>query len=270
MKSLGIGLLVLFGAATQANAQFAPPSGGEVGAFLKCFYECKPGPDVQGETTYQEITTIMLTNQSPDPRLADIFYFDGQENCIAHSSVELSSVDLDELNVCHSLGLSGVVPPPAGLVEIIVTDPLIGGPADGVYAWGKNVLGKFRTDNPEPFEGRVTGIGKYECRVVPIEVRPEEAVANACQTPLEVAPVLVEETEDVVCCPVCGDGVCEGDETECNCLSDCAGANTCGGGGLCGGIAFCGNGTCELCGAISGENHENCPLDCPLACQVCP
>ena len=72
MKSLVIGLVVLLGAATQANAQFAPPSGGEIGSFLKCFYECKPGPNVQGVGTYQEITTLMLTNQSPDPRTAEV------------------------------------------------------------------------------------------------------------------------------------------------------------------------------------------------------
>ncbi len=202
MKSLVIGLVVLLGAATQANAQFAPPSGGEIGSFLKCFYECKPGPNVQGVATFQEITTLMLTNQSPDPRVADVFYFDGQEQCVAHSRIELSSVDLDELNVCHSLGLAGVVPPLAGLVEIIVTDAIVGGPGDGVYAWGKNVLGKFRVDNPEPFAGRVTGIGKYECRVVPAEVRAEEAVNAKCidsqgiPTFVEVTPLLVEETKD--------------------------------------------------------------------------
>ncbi len=209
MKSLVISLLVLFGAATQANAQFAPPSGGEVGSFLKCFYECKPGPDVGGVPTYQEITTIMLTNQSPDPRVADVFYFDGKEECIAHSSIDLSPVDLDEPSVCHTLEAGGLVPPLAGLVEILVTDPLTGLPADGVYAWGKNVLGKVRTDNPEPFEGRVTGFGKYECRVVPIEVRPDEAVAAKCVAPLEVIPVLVEETEDDQCCDadLNGDGV---------------------------------------------------------------
>ena len=226
MKSSVIGLLVLFGAATQANAQFAPPSGGEVGSFLKCFYECKPGPDVQGVATYQEITTIMLTNQSPDPRVADLFYFDGREQCIAHSSINLSSVDLDELNVCHSLGLAGGVPPPlAGLVEIIVSDPLSGAPADGVYAWGKNVLGKFRVDNPEPFEGRVTGIGKYECRVVPQEVRPDEAVANACappNLPIDVPPILVEETEDVP-----DNGVACGDQDFPQCGGLCPPADTC-------------------------------------------
>ena len=197
MKSIAILLAALMGAATQANAQFAPPSGGEVGSFLKCFYECKPGPDVQGVSTYQEITTLMLTNQSPQRRLANVYYFDGRQQCIAHSHIDLSTVDLDELSVCHTLAASGLVPPPAGLIEIIVTD-VFGLPADGVYAWGKNVLGKFRTDNPEPFEGRVTGIGKYECRVVPNEVRPEPAVALACvaNPPPDIVPILVEETDD--------------------------------------------------------------------------
>jgi len=206
MKSLVIGLVVLLGAATQANAQFAPPSGGEIGSFLKCFYECKRGPNVQGVATYQEITTLMLTNQSPDPRIADLFYFDGQEQCVGHSRIDLSSVDLDELSVCHSLGLAGVVPPSAGLVEIIVTDAVVGTPGDGVYAWGKNVLGKFRVDNPEPFAGRVTGIGKYECRVVPFEVRAGDAVAAKCVPPLlEVTPILVEETEDAPGMNTCED-----------------------------------------------------------------
>ncbi len=59
-----------------------------------------------------------------------------------------------------------------------------------------------------PFEGRVPGIGKYECRVVPFEVRAEEAVANACQInpPLELAPILVEDTEDPDTTPSCEDG----------------------------------------------------------------
>ena len=214
MKSFAIGLLLFFGSATQANAQFFPPSGGETAAFLKCFFECKPGPDVQGVATYQEITTLMLTNQSPDARIADLFYFDGQETCIAHSPVVLSSIDLDELSVCHTLDAGGVPPPPAGLVEIVVIDPLTGALADGVYAWGKNVLGKFRVDDPEPFNGRVTGIGKYECRVVPAEVGVGLAVAAKCVAPVDVTAILVEETEDPpVPCPgdlSAGFPACEG------------------------------------------------------------
>ncbi len=200
-SSILIGLLLLFGAAMQASAQFAPPSGGETAALLKCFYECKEGPLVGGVSTFAEITTLMLTNQSPDLRFADVYYFDGKEQCVAHSGIELSSLDLDELNVCHSLLFGGVIPPPAGLVEIVVSDPAVPGtPGDGVYAWGKNVIGKFRHDRPEPFEGRVTGVGKYECRLVPDEVGAQQALAASCQAPVEVDPILVEETDDACSC----------------------------------------------------------------------
>lgn len=200
MKSILIALLLVCAGATGASAQpLAPPSGGEMAAVVKCFFECKEGPFVQGLPTFQEITTHMIANQSPDDRLADVYYFNGREQCVGHSSLELSSVDLDELNVCHSMLLAGVMPPPAGLIEILVTDPVGGVPADGVYAWGKNVIGKFRFDNPEPFEGRVTGIGKYECRLVPFEVGAATAVAAKCPAPVEVPPILVEETDDPPC-----------------------------------------------------------------------
>ncbi len=200
MKSMLIGLLLVVGTATGANAQFETPSGGERTAFLKCFFECKEGPLVQGLPTFQEITTVMLANQSPDPRTADVYYFNGKEECLAHSEIELSSVDLDELNVCHSLLFGGVMPPPAGLVEIAVTDPGTSGPGDGVYAWGKNVLGKFRHDKVEPFQGRVTGVSKYECRLVPAEVGVEQAVSAKCSAPTEVTGMLVEKTNDSCTC----------------------------------------------------------------------
>ena len=70
------------------------------------------------------------------------------------------------------------------------------------------------------------------------------------------------------CCPVCGDGVCEGDENECNCPADC----TSGCGGFClQQIPVCGPpmSVCEPCNA-PGESHESCPGDCPLNCVNCP
>ncbi len=210
MKWTLIGFVVVFGAATQAGAQFHPPSGGETAAVLKCFYACKEGPLVMGVPTFSEITTLMLTNQSPDARFLDVYYFDGREGCVAHSGIDLSSVDLDELNVCHTLLFGGLVPPPAGLVEIIVSDTAAPGtPGDGVYAWGKNVVGKFRSDNPEPFEGRVNGVGKYECRLVPDEVGAQAAVAAKCLAPVEVGRVLVEETAEPCSCDESGmEGPC--------------------------------------------------------------
>ncbi|HXK25855.1 MAG TPA: dockerin type I domain-containing protein [Myxococcota bacterium] len=195
-----LGLPTIVGVATLVNAQpLAPASGGERAALLKCFFECKPGPTVQGEATFQEITTLMLTNESPNPRVADIYYFGGRQQCVAHSTLELSPVDLDELNICHSLVLGGVTPPLAGLTEILVTDPATSSPGDGVYAWGKNVLGKFRQDNPEPFEGRVIGVGKYECRLVPYEVGAQQAVVSKCQAPVQVNPIQVEATGECGC-----------------------------------------------------------------------
>lgn len=215
MKSFGIGLVVLLSSAAPAAGQPFPypttTSNGEAGGqTLKCFFECKQGPVVQGMGTFQEITTIMLANQSPYYRDARVYFFDGKEGCLGNMDLKLSPIDLDEINVCHTMLNSMVMPPPAGLVEIVVTDSVSQGPGDGVYAWGKNVLGKFRYDVVEPFQGRVSGVGKYECRVVPQQVNAQQAISNKCAppaTPTPLFPVLVEETDDGGCC----DGDVDGD-----------------------------------------------------------
>src|SRR5258705_11673217 len=63
------------------------------------------------------------------------------------------------------------------------------------------------------------------------------------------------------CCPVCGDGVCSGDENGCNCRQDCRSEGT-----FCTQILpVCGDGHCTR-NANPGESHENCPADCPLEC----
>jgi hypothetical protein len=65
------------------------------------------------------------------------------------------------------------------------------------------------------------------------------------------------------CCPVCGDGVCSGDENGCNCPIDC------GVGQACTEIVpVCGDGVCES-GSADGERHESCANDCPFTCAVC-
>jgi hypothetical protein len=135
------------------------------------------------------------------------FFIDANEHCIAETLLDLSPLDLDALNVCHTLEAAGTAVPEAGLVELVIEDPTSGagvapfeyaGFAEGVYAWGKNVLGKFRVDNPEPFEGRVTGIGKYECRIVPQDTGIVGALVGACLAPppTPIAPILVEQTDD--------------------------------------------------------------------------
>lgn len=68
-----------------------------------------------------------------------------------------------------------------------------------------------------------------------------------------------DNSQGVPCCPVCGDGVCSGDEKTCSCQRDCAPPDV-----VCGVLMHCGDGVCQ-----GGELHERCPDDCPLECRVC-
>lgn len=71
-----------------------------------------------------------------------------------------------------------------------------------------------------------------------------------------------EDSDKKEVCPVCRDGVCEGDENGCNCPEDC------GPGNCWTYIPICGNGRCELY-ASPGESHESCPEDCPpVGCDI--
>src|SRR5262245_14664197 len=103
MKTFGLALFALVALSGQALAQ-GTLSAGEEGIYVTCFYECKPGPSVDtGGTpvgTYQELTTLMITNQSNTNRCARAFFFDGHENALMISDIGLSPFDLDELNVC--------------------------------------------------------------------------------------------------------------------------------------------------------------------------
>jgi hypothetical protein len=68
----------------------------------------------------------------------------------------------------------------------------------------------------------------------------------------------------VPCCPVCGDGVCSGDEFRCNCSQDCGVRDD-----PCAAILpVCGDGFCQP-NSSPGESHERCPEDCPLDCRPC-
>ena len=73
-----------------------------------------------------------------------------------------------------------------------------------------------------------------------------------------------DNSAPVPCCPVCGDGVCSGDERSCNCPQDCRDP-----GSMCvATIPHCGDGFCQV-GFSPGESHERCPEDCPLDCRAC-
>lgn len=187
-------LAAALGLPGQASAQF-PPTGGEAGQLLACFYECKAGPTSRAGPTFQELTTLMITNQSRVPTTAALLFLNGNQRPIAQTRLELSSLDLDELNVCHSMLRSGITPPPAGLVEIVIPEATTG--RIGVYAWMKNVTGKFFHEVPEPFEGRVTSVGKTQCEVVPVpEINDPDTILSQTEDVPFLEPILVEKTED--------------------------------------------------------------------------
>jgi hypothetical protein len=213
MKIARVVLFAILALPGWARAQ----SPGEYGVLVACVYECKPGPSIDtGGTpvaTWQELTTIMLTQTSDNSSCARTFYFDGNQNLVAISNIGLSPFDLDELNVCHTLdaGLAGPVPQ-AGLVVfgsiapgggLLPQYPPFPRPFyTNVYAWGQNVLGKFRADNPEPFQGRADAVGNYECRVVPNQSSGYfgfNSLNNRTNGPAVpvIPPILIEQTAEV-------------------------------------------------------------------------
>lgn len=208
---------------TPASAQF-PPVSGVSSTMLACFYECKAGPTVQGEPTFQEITTLMVANPGREAQAADVLFFDGNEKPVARTELFLSPSDLDELSVCHTLARNAkLLPPPsAGLIHVLVRSPR--GGTSGVVAWMKNVLGKFFVGIPEPFQGRVQGIAKTSCRAVPVpEVNDPGLLFSAADQLAPVEAILVEETQDVdlpdlvpVPDPRPGFGFCQIDRTSGN------------------------------------------------------
>lgn len=196
LKSITIAfaLSACCGAAT-ADVPFGTFSSGEMSEVMSCFYECKPGPTVGGIPTWREVTSLMLVNQSPtQPALALIGILDGNERILAGAQVDLSPLDLDEINICRTLFAAGLPVPQAGLVEIAVP---VNPPT--VYGWIKNLLGKFNVNVNEPFAGRVDGVGKTQCRGVPPEVaRAQQVLGIFDQSGAPVIlPVLIEDTADL-------------------------------------------------------------------------
>jgi hypothetical protein len=178
-----------------------PESSGEVSPVFSCFYECKKavfirgplGAAVRGPRPWQEITTLMLVNQSAaQPLQAEILFVDGRQTPIAKTTIRLSPLDLDEINVCETLELGAIQVPPAGVIEVVLS------PTGGAYGWVKNVTGKFHRGVAEPFGvgQEVTGIGKTECRLVGPNVATPAQLRSRLEQAPPVVPVLIEGTAD--------------------------------------------------------------------------
>lgn len=183
-----------------AFGQVPPSTGAESSTVQACFYECKPGPLVQDQRTYREITTLMVTNNGRFPTTARVFFLDGQENVRAKTSLDLSALDVDELQVCATIEkITGAAPPEAGLIQI--TDPvaLARQEPSGVFAFIKNLGGKFFAQNPEPFDGRVVGVGKTQCKLIAVpEVNDPDFIESIAANAPEGDAILVENTDDPV------------------------------------------------------------------------
>ena len=182
---------------TTANAQFQT-TGADVSPVLACFYECKPGPQIQGQDTYRQVTTLPIANNGEVFESVDVNFIDGNSNVIATTRVDLDARDVDEMAVCNTTeSITGSAPPRAGLIHIGNVSAVGLQEASGVYSWIKNVNGKFFADRPEPYDGRVTGIAKSECTYVASpEVKEASAVpSDGAQAP-SGPPILVEDTSD--------------------------------------------------------------------------
>lgn len=219
---------------SHASAQQAPATGGEQSPIFSCFYECKAArsgdddDDDDRRANWREVTTLMLANQSLRPANTRVVFLDGNVNIIATSEVTLSGLDLDEVNVCRTLHAGGVAVPSAGLIEVQITQQQQ--PPGGVYGWVKNVLGKFKTNKDNPFDGRVTGIAKTQCRVAPnsvistAELDQQVSLANAPA----IDAILIEDTgNDPAVTPPGGGGgggggcvptaeICDGIDNDCD------------------------------------------------------
>lgn len=156
---------------------------------FSCFYECKAGPMVRGIETWQEVTSLVLANQSNAPIMGTVAFLDGNQNILAQSAINLSGEDLDEVNVCRTLedlmGPGAV--PAAGLIEVVLNQV-------GVYGWVKNHTGKFFSMIDEPFDGRVTSVGKTDCQLAPPSVTDPQVVLGKIANAPVIPPVLIEGT----------------------------------------------------------------------------
>ena len=186
---------------------------------MACFYECKPAPSspTVPATSWIETTTLMVANEMPPfgpvgahvpTHRAHLLYVDGNERALLRTQTLLSGWDLDEVHVCRTLRANGAPVPPAGLVQIAI-EPLPNTPTFSpghVDVWIKNLLGKFSFGKlgsedlaaDDPFvTGRVSSLGKTECRDVPKELSDKAFDAIVSYPVLNGRTVLIERTEDL-------------------------------------------------------------------------
>lgn len=195
--SLVVGLVPVFVGTAGAQSTTYAPTGGVSSPVLTCLYECKPGPLVQGQATFDEVSTLQVANQGGLTRSARALIFDGRSNAIASIDLNLAPRDLDELNVCHALHSASISPPEAGLVQIVVPDVAGFTVPSAVVAWMKILSGKFFAGAAEPFAGRVVGNARLACNAAPVPANttPADVIASAAGAPT-IAAVLVEDTDD--------------------------------------------------------------------------
>lgn len=192
--SAAAGYLAMSGVA-QAQTD---PSGGELpDNVIACSFECNDGYQ---DTWWQRVTTLTLINPgdtNPALNITTLRVLDGQQNFIASMEVTSDSFDLDAVNICRSLQAGGATVPPAGMILAVRGAT---GTAYLDYIWMENLVGKFFKTVDEPFDGRVTGVAKTECRVIPAaivqELEIEDAFDNTIPPPVFVDPVFIEDTAD--------------------------------------------------------------------------
>lgn len=174
-------ILVFLASVPEIRAQTYP--------MLSCFYECKDKEHRRG--AWGEVTTLTLVNQSNSAVVANILFFDGNQNCIATAQNYLHWVDLDEINVCETLNKGGIEPPRAGVIQVRLGesggwDPTL------VSGWVNYFIGTFKKGKPEPFAGTIGSTAKINCEF-------KNSVWSPGYPPcpsIYLSPILIEDTED--------------------------------------------------------------------------
>jgi len=229
-----------------------------------------PGPAPAQAPALDHLKCYSIKDPVPEGRhwvTVDDFF--GSERC---------EVKVPAVFFCTGAGASDVVPPvpgggPAGApagdflcYEVIRCD---GAPPEGIEV--EDAFG-LRTVSFHKSRLLCAPAGKTVCgRCLYLLSLPPECSDTVCTPeigcmPNEICDPVGCPTE-CPCCPVCGDGLCEGDETECGCLDDCTATPRCW--GIChDNVPQCGDGFCDRC-AGEGESHETCPEDCLWPCRTC-